>query len=99
MSLKLNAHLSVRMDHHQKIEEISLQCQQLENDMKNLPTNLRLADQYMAIEQELDYIQERNKELLHYEREKAALEKRIMRTQLNVSILVKRVEKYKLEEF
>ena len=99
MSLKLYRDISVRMDHNQKIEEISLQCQQLEHDMKNLPTNLRLADQYMAIEQELEYIQECNKELLHYEREKAALEKRIMRTQLNVSILLKRVEKYKLEEF
>jgi len=96
MSLKLNPHLSIRMDHHQKIEEISLQCQQLEHDMKNLPTNRRLAGQYMAIEQELEYIQERNKELLQYEREKVALNKRIMRTQLNVSILVKRVEKYKL---
>ena len=84
------------MDHHQKIEELSLQCEQLEHDMKNLPTNLRLADQYMAIEQELEYIQERNKELLQYEREKVTLDKRIMRTQLNVSILVKRVEKYKL---
>ena len=84
------------MDHHQKIEELSLQCQQLEHDMKNLPTNLRLAGQYTAIEQELEYIQERNKELLQYEREKVALDKRIMRTQLNVSILVKRVEKYKL---
>ena len=81
------------MDNHQKVEEIYLQCQQLEHDMKNLPTNLRLADQYMAIEQELEYIQERNKELLQYE---LALDKRIMRTQLNISILVKMVEKYKL---
>lgn len=77
------------MDNHQKVEEIYLQCQQLEHDMKNLPTNLRLADQYMAIEQELENIQE----LLQYE---LALEKRITRTQLNISILVKMVEKYKL---
>jgi flagellar motor switch/type III secretory pathway protein FliN len=89
MSLKLNPHLIIRMDNHQKVEEIYLQCQQLEHDMKNLPTNLRLADQYMAIEQELENIQE----LLQYE---LALEKRITRTQLNISILVKMVEKYKL---
>lgn len=77
------------MDNHQKVEEIYLQCQQLEHDMKILPTNLILAHQYMAIEQELENIQE----LLQYE---LALEKRITRTQLNISILVKMVEKYKL---
>lgn len=81
------------MDHNQRIEEISLQCQKLERDMKKLPTNLRLADQYMAIEQQLEYIQGCNKELFRYERKKMALEKKIMRTQLNVSILAKRVEK------
>jgi hypothetical protein len=77
-------------------ESLILECQRLEDDLKNLPTNFRLAGQYMAIEQELENIKELNEEFKNMvNRQKAAIDKRIMRTRLNISILSKRVEKCK----
>lgn len=80
-------------------ESLTLECQRLEDDLKNLPTNFRLAGQYMAIEQELENIKELNEEFKNtvntLNRQKAAIDKRIMRTRLNISILSKRVEKCK----
>lgn len=91
------------MDHHKKIqydcELLTIQCQELEKEMKRLPTNLRLADQYMVVEQELEEIRESHESLRNmetaYNRERVALDKRIQRTQLNMSILKKRVDKCK----
>lgn len=77
-------------------ESLTLECQRLEDDLKNLPTNFRLAGQYMAIEQELENIKELNEEFKNMvNRQRAAIDKRIMRTRLNISILSKRVEKCK----
>jgi hypothetical protein len=77
-------------------ESLILECQRLEDDLKNLPTNFRLAGQYMAIEQELENIKELNEEFKNMvNRQRAAIDKRIMRTRLNISILSKRVEKCK----
>jgi hypothetical protein len=78
-------------------ESLILECQRLEDDLKNLPTNFRLAGQYMAIEQELENIKELNEEFKNMvNRQRAAIDKRIMRTRLNISILSKRVEKCKI---
>lgn len=77
-------------------ESLILECQRLEDDLKNLPTNFRLAGQYMAIEQELENIKELNEDFKNMvNRQRAAIDKRIMRTRLNISILSKRVEKCK----
>jgi hypothetical protein len=77
-------------------ESLTLECQRLEDDLKNLPTNFRLAGQYMAIEQELENIKELNEEFKNMvNRQRAAIDKRIMRARLNISILSKRVEKCK----
>ena len=77
-------------------ESLTLECQRLEDDLKNLPTNFRLAGQYMAIEQELENIKELNEDFKNMvNRQRAAIDKRIMRTRLNISILSKRVEKCK----
>ncbi len=80
-------------------DSLTFECQRLEDDMKKLPTNFRLAGQYMAIEQELENIKELNEELKDTKntltRQRAVIDKRIMRTRLNISILSKRVEKCK----
>jgi chromosome segregation ATPase len=80
-------------------DTLASQCQKIEKELKELPTNFRLADQYVAIEYELENIQDMNEKLKDivcaYNRERSNIEKRIMRTQLNISILEKRIEKYK----
>lgn len=91
------------MDYHKKLQEdfesLTLECQRLEEDLKHLPTNLRLAGQYIVVEQELESIKELNEEFKNtantLNRQRVVLDKRIMRTRLNMSILSKRVEKCK----
>ncbi len=83
----------------ENVESLTFECQRLEDDLKNLPTNFRLAGQYMAIERELENIKQLNEELKNtvntLNRQRVAIDKRIMRTRLNISILSKRVEKCK----
>ena len=91
------------MDYHKKLQEdfdsLTIECRRLEEDLKHLTKNLRLAGQYMVVEQELESIKELNEEFKNtvntLNHQRVMLDKRIMRTRLNMSILSKRVEKCK----